>query len=49
MTASAPVPSYRRVNQAFWDERAAAHVASPDYNLARFREDAAFISEGTDS
>jgi SAM-dependent methyltransferase len=33
------------VNLANWDERAPAHAASPDYALARFDEDPAFISD----
>jgi SAM-dependent methyltransferase len=36
---------YRDVNRANWDERAAAHAASPDYSVARFTEDPAFLSE----
>ena len=27
---------YRIVNKANWDERVPAHVASPDYGVARF-------------
>jgi SAM-dependent methyltransferase len=33
------------VNRASWDERAAAHAASPDYAVARFVEDATFLSD----
>ena len=33
------------INRALWDERAPAHAASPDYHVARFAEDPAFISE----
>ena len=29
---------YRDVNLASWDERAAAHAASPDYAVSRFIE-----------
>jgi SAM-dependent methyltransferase len=36
---------YRSLNQASWDERAPAHAASPDYAVARFLEDRAFLSE----
>jgi SAM-dependent methyltransferase len=36
---------YRSLNQASWDERAPAHAASPDYAVARFLEDPAFLSE----
>jgi SAM-dependent methyltransferase len=33
------------VNRASWDERAAAHAASPDYGLDRFVADPAFVSD----
>ena len=36
---------YRDVNRANWDERAAAHAASPDYSVSRFTDDPAFLSE----
>jgi len=36
---------YRDVNRANWDERVAAHAASPDYAVARFTDDPAFLSE----
>jgi SAM-dependent methyltransferase len=36
---------YVEVNRANWDERAAAHAASPDYALAQFIEDPAFVSQ----
>jgi SAM-dependent methyltransferase len=36
---------YRDVNRASWDERAAAHAASPDYAVSRFSDDPAFLSE----
>ena len=36
---------YRAVNRANWDERAPAHAASPDYEVARFAADPAFLSE----
>ena len=36
---------YRDVNLASWDERAAAHAASPDYAVSRFIDDPSFLSE----
>ena len=36
---------YRSLNRANWDERVPAHVASPDYAVARFHEDPSFISD----
>jgi SAM-dependent methyltransferase len=38
------VADYLAVNRASWDERAAAHAASPDYDVARFAEDPQFLS-----
>ena len=38
-------PEYVRVNRANWDERAAAHAASPDYNIDDFVDDPAYLSE----
>ena len=35
---------YLRVNRANWDERAPAHVASPDYAVAQFVADPGFLS-----
>ncbi len=35
---------YGAVNRASWDERVPAHAASPDYQLAEFIADPAFIS-----
>ena len=35
---------YRAVNLASWDERAPAHAASPDYDVARFADDPSFLS-----
>lgn len=35
---------YLEVNRANWDARVAAHVASPTYEVQRFREDPAFLS-----
>jgi SAM-dependent methyltransferase len=37
-------PEYVRVNRANWDERAAAHAASPDYNVDDFVADSAYLS-----
>jgi len=39
------VDDYRAVNRANWDERASAHVKSPDYAVNRFLEDPGFISD----
>jgi SAM-dependent methyltransferase len=39
------VDDYRSVNRANWDERAPAHVRSPDYAVDRFLEDPGFISD----
>ncbi|MHB8234004.1 MAG: class I SAM-dependent methyltransferase [Solirubrobacteraceae bacterium] len=36
---------YRAINRANWDERVPAHVASGDYGVARFAEDAEFLSD----
>ena len=36
---------YREVNRANWDDRVAAHAASPDYAVSRFTDDPAFLSE----
>lgn len=36
---------YRDLNRANWDDRAPAHAASPDYDVHRFAEDPAFISD----
>jgi SAM-dependent methyltransferase len=36
---------YRAVNRALWDERAAAHAASPGYSVQRFASDPTHISE----
>ena len=36
---------YREINGAYWDERVAAHAASPDYGLERFADDPAFLSD----
>lgn len=33
------------INRANWDERAPAHVASPDYDVARFTADPTFLSQ----
>jgi SAM-dependent methyltransferase len=36
---------YRTLNRASWDERAPAHAASPDYDLASFERDPVFLSQ----
>ncbi len=36
---------YRDVNRANWDERVAAHAASPDYAVSRFTDDPSFLSQ----
>jgi len=39
------VSSYQDVNRLVWDERAAAHAASPDYAVASFRDDPQHLSD----
>jgi SAM-dependent methyltransferase len=39
------VDDYREINRANWDQRAPAHVASPDYKVQAFIDDPAFISD----
>ncbi|MFB9322354.1 class I SAM-dependent methyltransferase [Cryptosporangium minutisporangium] len=36
---------YRELNRASWDDRAAAHAASQDYAVDRFRVDPTFLSD----
>jgi SAM-dependent methyltransferase len=36
---------YRDVNLANWNDRVEAHAASPDYAVARFADDPAFVSD----
>ncbi len=36
---------YADVNRLSWDERVPAHVAAPNYQVSRFAEDPAFLSE----
>ena len=36
---------FRTVNRANWDDRAAAHAASPDYAVERFAADPAYLSD----
>ncbi|XVV10666.1 class I SAM-dependent methyltransferase [Actinoplanes sp. CA-131856] len=36
---------YRDVNRANWDERAAAHAASPGYSVSQYADDPAFLSQ----
>jgi SAM-dependent methyltransferase len=35
---------YREINRASWDDRAPAHAASPDYNVAKFAADPDYLS-----
>lgn len=39
------IQDYRDVNRASWDDRAAAHVASPGYKVDEFRADPTYISD----
>jgi SAM-dependent methyltransferase len=39
------VTDYQTVNQANWDERAAAHAASKDYRVSAFADDPAHLSD----
>jgi SAM-dependent methyltransferase len=39
------VTDYREVNRANWDERAAAHAASPGYAVRRFADDPGHLSD----
>jgi SAM-dependent methyltransferase len=36
---------YREINLANWDERAPAHAASPDYDVAKFAADPDYLSD----
>jgi SAM-dependent methyltransferase len=36
---------YRTINRVNWDERAPAHAASPDYDVAKFISDPEFLSQ----
>jgi SAM-dependent methyltransferase len=36
---------YRTINRVNWDERAPAHAASPDYDVAKFVSDPEFLSK----
>jgi SAM-dependent methyltransferase len=38
-------PEYVRTNLAMWDERAAAHAASPDYQVQQFIDDPSHLSD----
>lgn len=42
--AAGPASDYRDVNRLFWDDRAAAHAASPDYGFDRFVADPQHLS-----
>ena len=44
MSSADNTPEYVRLNRANWDERAAAHAASPDYGLQRFLDDPSYLS-----
>jgi len=44
VSESAGYAGYQAVNQANWDERVPAHVASPDYDVQRFLADPGFRS-----
>jgi len=39
------VADYQHLNRANWDERVAAHMASPDYRVQAFLDDPAYLSE----
>jgi SAM-dependent methyltransferase len=39
-----PGADYRDLNRASWDERAPAHLVSPDYDVQRFLDDPGFVS-----
>jgi SAM-dependent methyltransferase len=39
------VTEFQQANMASWDERAPAHAASPDYHVADFSADPAFLSK----
>ena len=44
MSSADNTPEYVRLNRANWDERAAAHAASPDYGVQRFLDDPSYLS-----
>ena len=44
MTANGDTDDYRTLNRASWDDRAAAHAASTDYAVDRFRVDPTYLS-----
>jgi SAM-dependent methyltransferase len=39
------MPEHIEINRRMWDERAPAHAAAPEYALARFEADPAFLSD----
>ncbi|HEX5016028.1 MAG TPA: class I SAM-dependent methyltransferase [Actinomycetes bacterium] len=39
------VPEYVTLNKASWDERAAAHAASPEYRVQQFLDDPDYLSD----
>jgi SAM-dependent methyltransferase len=45
VTANGDSDDYRTLNRASWDDRAAAHAASTDYSVDRFRVDPTFLSD----
>ncbi|MCZ3388605.1 MAG: class I SAM-dependent methyltransferase [Actinomycetia bacterium] len=45
MSSPDNTPEYVRINRASWDDRAAAHAASPDYRVQRFLDDPSYLSE----
>ncbi len=44
MSSADNTPEYVRINRANWDDRAAAHAASPDYGVKRFLDDPSYLS-----
>ncbi len=39
------VDEYAQINRAWWDERAPAHAASPDYGVVQLTSDPAYLSD----
>jgi SAM-dependent methyltransferase len=39
------MPEHIEINRRMWDERAPAHATAPEYALARFEDDPAFLSD----
>ena len=44
-TLPSPIADYVEANMAFWNSRVAAHAASTDYGLERFRDDPTHLSD----